>query len=90
MPNTEDLERSRVAAFQRLSPSLATRQQLAAIENVTAAFADVLAQLDMHVPLGREKSLAVTKVEEAKMWAAKAVMAYDRSDDYTWKKSTNA
>lgn len=46
-------------------------QRIAAIKAAEAAFLEELGQL----PRGREVSLAVTKVEEAAMWGARAVTA---------------
>lgn len=89
MPTSEDFEDAKKRAEALLGGTAlagpARRSQLAANSAVTSAFVDLLVQVDMHVPESREKSLAVTKIEEAKMWAVKAV--FSESTDYAWKKN---
>jgi hypothetical protein len=40
---------------------------------LSAAFGSLLATVDALVPDGREKSLAITNAEQAKMWASAGV-----------------
>lgn len=86
MPFSEDVDEARERALKRLSPGEnPTRQQVLTDPTVRQHFAELLAQVDMLIPEGREKSLAVTKIEEASMWAIKGL--YSDSNNYYWKKN---
>lgn len=50
-----------------------TTDQQKRIEEVRKSFYDVLLTINDNVLDSREKSLAITKIEEACMWAVKAV-----------------
>ena len=47
--------------------------QINVIELIRSDFAVFFDAIDEHIPEGREKSLVITKLEEACMWAVKAV-----------------
>lgn len=47
------------------------------IARIRKAFSDFLEGLEAHVPASRERSLAVTNLEQAAMWATKAVTHND-------------
>jgi hypothetical protein len=42
-------------------------------ERVRLAAGDLADEINIHAPDGREKSLAITKIEEAMMWANAAI-----------------
>lgn len=48
-------------------------EQTAAVEAVRAALKETHAALLTHAPASRERSLAVTHLEEVGMWATKAI-----------------
>ena len=47
--------------------------QRVVIANLVRRFEEIEAYINQEVPEGRRRSLAITKLEEAAMWAAKAV-----------------
>ena len=57
--------------FKYHRPSDSTQENLA---NLRAEIYDLAVTLDTVLPNSREKSLAITKVEEALMWAIAAVV----------------
>lgn len=79
MPDSNDLREARERATVRLGgtakSNAAGEAQKAANEAVTNLYISFLAQLDLYLADGREKSLAVTKIEESKMWAVKSIFA---------------
>lgn len=50
-----------------------TEEQKMIIDVIRGTFRLMFNTLDEHIPEGREKSLYITKLEEACMWAVKAV-----------------
>jgi hypothetical protein len=58
------------STMKYLKPS---EEQLATMDTVRAVFADTLTLVDNLLPPGRYKSLAITAIEEAAMWANKAI-----------------
>lgn len=44
-----------------------------AVEVITNQFLKMTSFIDSYVPKGREQSLVLTKLEEAKMWAVKGI-----------------
>lgn len=52
-----------------------TEAQLKAQQAVREGFKELEALLDAYVAPGREQSLALTKLEEALMWAGKGIFA---------------
>ena len=57
----------------RLTFLPASRAGMARHAKLTAAGIHFLAAVNQYVPDGREKALAMTKIEEAKMWASAGV-----------------
>ena len=47
---------------------------IVAIENIRRSIIALEETLDLTVPAGREKSLALTKLEECRMWAVKGAV----------------
>lgn len=62
--------RSRFAIAQDGGP---TEKQLSAQREVRAAIAATADLIEHHAPVSREMSLALTHLEEALMWAGKAI-----------------
>lgn len=94
MPDTEDLERAKGLAKSRLGGTAlggaagAARQE--ANNAVTALYIELYATLDaLYLFDGRDKSLALTKLEESKMWAIKSIFS-DTSADFLRKKTDDA
>lgn len=60
------------AEFQtnNIDPDQASR-----IEEVRRIFTAALSQLEVHMPPSRERSLVVTKLQEACMWAVRGIAA---------------
>lgn len=79
MLDPNNLQAARERATARLGGTAksgaAGEAQKAANAAVTDLYIELLAKLDMYVFDGREKSLAVTKLEESKMWAVKSIFA---------------
>ncbi len=50
-----------------------TPEKLTAMEAVRNNFLFVLGQIENYCPVGRERSLAITNLEQACMWAVKAI-----------------
>jgi hypothetical protein len=49
-------------------------EQVSAIEVVRSGCAYLLAILEAHVPAGRQRSLAITNLEQTSMWANKGIV----------------
>ena len=56
--------------FQPVQP---TEEQARDIATLRTAFSECADELDFHAPEGRYKALARTALEEAAMWATKAI-----------------
>jgi len=63
--------------YRRFRYHKPSRAGVERIENVRQACRDLESVLLEHVPPGRELSLALTKLEEAAMWANKAIVLGD-------------
>lgn len=50
-----------------------TDEQQARVNTIKFNFSQLFDHLDSYIPIGREKSLYKTKLEEACMWAVKAI-----------------
>lgn len=50
-----------------------TPEQRDVLNELDAHFSSLEARIKKHVPAGRKQSLALTNLEQAAMWAAKAV-----------------
>lgn len=50
-----------------------TLDQCVRVEAVQTSFASLFNTIDKYIPEGREKSLTITKLEEACMWAVKGI-----------------
>ena len=50
-----------------------TTEKADRIDTIRQSFTQMYDYLDSVIPIGREKSLYVTKLEEACMWAVKAI-----------------
>ena len=57
-----------------------TEKQKDSIQLIRQNFTQLYDYLDSEIPTSREKSLYTTKLEEACMWAVKAVSAYEPVD----------
>ena len=53
-------------------------EQAARIKDIQKAFCTFFDVIDMSIPEGREKSLMITKLEEACMWAIKGITRENR------------
>jgi len=71
---TETKDRTR-STFAQVAPAGNQAQRYAMLNG---AFMDLEAKINLWVPPGREKALAITKLEEASMWANKGI---SRGDD---------
>lgn len=70
---------------KRFYPQFLTPAGLVQIEYVRERFLDLATSLDSILPDGREKSLAVTELQGASMWAIKAVCC----DKAYWRKDSD-
>ena len=57
-----------------------TEKQKDSVQLIRQNFTQLYDYLDSEIPTSREKSLYTTKMEEACMWAVKAVSAYEPVD----------
>lgn len=87
MPDSNDLAEARKVALDRLYPPVAEGHRDANEQAISGQFVEILARVDMLVPLGREKSLAITKLQEAHFWALQAVKS--TATKYTWSDKEN-
>ena len=72
-PNTPISER-----FEHKKPN---EEGVKVIQDTRDACKDLAVLLDRIVPESREKSLAITKLEEVSMWANKAIVFHPREED---------
>lgn len=63
--------------FAIAQDSPATKEELEAQASIRAAFKSLAHRIDAAVADGREKSLALTKLEEALMWTGRAIFVKD-------------
>lgn len=94
MPDSQDLELAKGRAKERLGGTAlggaAGAAQQAANRAVTDLYIDLYARLDLlFLHDGRDKALAMTKLEESKMWAIKSIFS-NTTADALGKKADNA
>lgn len=83
MPDSNDVLKAQEEAALVLGGTArsgsAGKLQQAENQFLTSEFIDLYAKITLHLPPSRERSLTLTKLEEAKMWAIKAVFAEEKN-----------
>lgn len=70
---------TRDEVINRITYHAPTRTGIERHAALSGIFADMMEAVDRIVPVGREKSLVFTKLEEAKMWASAGVARDERT-----------
>ena len=66
---------------ERFRSKAVSEEQAARIRDVQIHFSTFFDVIDMLIPEGREKSLMITKLEEACMWGTKAISREENKEN---------